>query len=147
MPPIVKFGVFLYIKIMNKINIKALSVNEAWQGRRFKTQKYKIYESKVLNLLPDIEIPPKDWLIIYHVGYSNAQSDIDNFVKPFQDCLQKRYNINDRYIYAYIIEKHIVPKGEEYIQFEIIHVDIEEKGKTRKPQLLEALIGVYIKNV
>ena len=90
-------------------------------------------------LLPKINIPPKNWLIIYYVGYSNVQSDIDNFVKPFQDCLQKKYDINDRYIYAYIIEKHRVPKGEEYIQFEIIHIDIEDNRGIKKPLLLEAL--------
>lgn len=124
---------------MNKINIKPLSINEAWQGRRFKSPKYKVYEANIMLLLPKITIPPKNWLIIYYVGYSNVQSDIDNFVKPFQDCLQKKYDINDRYIYAYIIEKHIVPKGEEYIQFEIIHIDIEDNRGIKKPLLLEAL--------
>lgn len=124
---------------MNKINIKPLSINEAWQGRRFKSSKYKVYEANIMLLLPKITIPPKNWLIIYYVGYSNVQSDIDNFVKPFQDCLQKKYDINDRYIYAYIIEKHIVPKGEEYIQFEIIHIDIEDHRGIKKPLLLEAL--------
>lgn len=124
---------------MNKINIKPLSINEAWQGRRFKSSKYKVYEANIMLLLPKITIPPKNWLIIYYVGYSNVQSDIDNFVKPFQDCLQKKYDINDRYIYAYIIEKHIVPKGEEYIQFEIIHIDIEDNRGIKKPLRVEAL--------
>jgi Holliday junction resolvase RusA-like endonuclease len=124
---------------MNKINIKPLSINEAWQGRRFKSPKYKVYEANIMLLLPKITIPPKNWLIIYYVGYSNVQSDIDNFVKPFQDCLQKKYDINDRYIYAYIIEKHIVPKGEEYIQFEILHIDIEDDRGIKKPLLLEVL--------
>lgn len=118
---------------MIEINIKPLSVNEAWQGRRFKTSKYKVYESNILLLLPNIQIPPPNWAITYHVGYSNTQSDIDNFLKPFQDCIQKKYNINDRYIYKEIIEKHIVPKGKEYIHFEIYHIDLMEEEGIIKP--------------
>ena len=38
--------------------IKPLSVNEAWQGKRFKTNSYKSYEKDVMRLLPaNLEIP------------------------------------------------------------------------------------------
>ena len=30
---------------MHKLNIKPLSVNQAWQGKRFKTKKYNVYQS------------------------------------------------------------------------------------------------------
>lgn len=109
---------------MIKLKIKPLSVNEAWQGRRFKTNKYKAFEKEVLFLLPNIDIPPQKWEINYEVGYSYLLSDIDNFLKPFQDCLQKRYGINDRDIYRITIDKRIVKKGEEFIGFKISHLNI-----------------------
>jgi len=39
-----------------RINYKPLSVNEAWQGKRFKTKAYKDYEKSLMLLLPKIVI-------------------------------------------------------------------------------------------
>lgn len=102
-----------------RLNIKPLSVNKCWQGRRFKTKDYKAYEEELLLTLPKIEIPDGKMTVIYKVGYSNPLADIDNFIKPFQDILQKKYNFNDRNIYTMIVEKDVVKKGEEYIELEI----------------------------
>lgn len=104
---------------MNIINIKPLSVNEAWKGKRYKTQKYKDYEINMFFLLPKkIQLFPKMKLSIF-VGFSSSLSDNDNPIKPFTDILQKKYNFNDKDIYNTEIEKEIVPKGKEYIAFEI----------------------------
>lgn len=104
---------------MIKIKIKPLSVNKAWQGRRYKTKDYKDYEIELTCLLPNnlkiSEILKIKLDII--VGYSNKQSDIDNFLKPFIDILQKKYKFNDRNIYELNIKKEIVKKGEEFINF------------------------------
>lgn len=105
------------------IKIKPLSVNKSWQGRRFKTKDYKSYEQELSLILPKIEIPKGNLEVYYEVGYSNKLSDIDNFVKPFQDILQKKYNFDDNRIYRMIIEKKIVKKGEEYIKFEINEIN------------------------
>jgi len=43
---------------MIRLNIKPLSVNQAWQGRRFKTHKYHVFERAVLLMLPNITIKP-----------------------------------------------------------------------------------------
>ncbi len=102
-----------------KIVIKPLSVNEAWCGRKFKTPEYKAYEREVLFRLKPMQIPEGKLFIHYIVGYSNSQADIDNFVKPFQDILQKKYGFNDSRIYRLSIEKQIVKKGSEFIEFEI----------------------------
>ena len=104
---------------MTRIEIKPLSVNEVFQGRRFRTKKYDVYEMQVKRLLPDMIVPDGNLFISYKVGYSNKLSDIDNFVKPFQDILQKRYGFNDSRIYKVIIEKVIVKKGCEFVEFEI----------------------------
>lgn len=103
-----------------KVNIKPLSTNRCWQGRRFKTPMYKAYEQELLLTLPRIKVPNGKITAIYFVGYSNLLSDIDNFIKPFQDILQKKYNFNDKMIYRMIVEKEIVEKGKEYITFELI---------------------------
>ena len=102
-----------------RVNIKPLSSNEAWQGKRFKTQKYKKYEQELLFILPKFEVPKGQIRIDYIVGYSNVQSDIDNFLKSFQDVLQKKYGFNDNMIYHVQITKQIVKKGEEFIDFDI----------------------------
>mgnify|MGYP003534041313 FL=1 len=50
---------------------------------------------------------------------SNKLSDVDNFLKPFIDILQKKYGFNDRDIYKICVTKEIVKKGEEGMAFEI----------------------------
>jgi len=102
-----------------KLFVKPLSVNEAWKGRKFKTDKYKNYEKLLLATLPSIEIAfEKQPLEIFiEAGLSNKQSDIDNIVKPFVDILQKKYGFNDRYIYRMLVEKKNVSAGNEYIEF------------------------------
>lgn len=107
---------------MQKINIKTLSVNEAWQGRRFKTDKYKKYESDLLLLLPKINIPNPPYRLNIIVGFSNKASDLDNILKPFLDILQKKYSINDKHIEILHIEKQIVIKNNEFISFELLHI-------------------------
>lgn len=105
---------------MTKINIKPLSVNEAWQGKRFKTEKYKVYERALLHLLPSVTIP-KD--ILYQLDiqfyFSNKTSDLDNPVKLIIDIIQKKYDINDKNIYKLTVEKSIVKKGLEAFEFSL----------------------------
>lgn len=108
---------------MVKVNIKPLSVNEVWQGKRFKTEKYKGYERVLLLLLPKIELPSPPYKIFYEFGMSNALSDIDNPVKPFQDVLQKKYNFNDSSIFEMNVKKIKVKKGLEYISFRIENIE------------------------
>lgn len=101
------------------INIKPLSVNEAWQGRRFKTPKYKAFEKQVLLMLKPIKLNKAPYSVQITFGFSNVLSDIDNPLKPFLDILQKRYGINDRDIYLLIVKKEVVKKGFEFINYEI----------------------------
>lgn len=102
-----------------RLDIKPMSVNQAWQGKRFKTQAYKRYERDVMLLLKPFNIPNGDLSIELEWGFSNAASDWDNPIKPFQDILQKKYGFNDsRVIMAKVIKKK-VKKGEEYISFNI----------------------------
>lgn len=103
-----------------KIEIKPLSVNDAWQGRRFKTGKYKAFEKQMLLMLPPLKINFKALLKIDVVfGFSSKGSDVDNGLKPTLDVLQKKYGINDNRIYEINLKKEIVPKGKEFIKLSI----------------------------
>jgi len=102
-----------------KINIKPLSINQCFQGRRFKTDKYKQYEKELMLLLPILNVPNGLLEVVITFGLSSKLNDIDNGLKPFIDILQKKYLFNDRDIYKLIVEKKIVPKGKEFIECEI----------------------------
>jgi hypothetical protein len=104
---------------MNKVDIKPLSVNQAWQGKRFKTPAYKKFESDVLFLLPKIEIPEAPYEVHYVFGFSSKLSDLLNPEKLVTDIICKKYGIDDRYINRMILEKVMVEKGKEYFKFEI----------------------------
>lgn len=105
------------------LSIKPLSVNEAWQGRRVKTKKYRNFEKAVLLMLRPMDIPEGDLELHLKWGFSSAGSDWDNPIKPFQDCLQKKYSFNDNRVVRAVTEKVKVKKGEEFIQFEIIKLN------------------------
>lgn len=102
-----------------KLLVKPLSVNEAWQGRKFKTDKYKKYEEALLMMLPNISVDfnKQPLELFIEVGFSNKASDVDNVIKPFVDILQKKYEFNDKYIYRLLVEKKDVSRGDEYIEF------------------------------
>lgn len=102
------------------LDIKPLSVNQCWQGRRFKTPSYKSFEREVLMILPnDYEIPKGKLKITIKWGFSSSASDWDNPIKPFQDILQKKYDFNDNRVFEAVVTKEIVKKGKEFIEFEI----------------------------
>ena len=105
------------------INIKPLSVNECFQGRRFKTPKYKKYESELLKLLPDIEVLKPPYKVYFEFGLSSSLADWDNPIKPFQDILQKKYKFNDKDILEANVKKTKVKKGFEFIKFSIERIN------------------------
>jgi hypothetical protein len=100
------------------LKIKPLSVNKAWQGKRFKTHEYKKYEIQMLRMLPNVEIKEFKQLKITY-GFSNMMADIDNPTKLVLDILQKRYNVNDRDLIYLVLHKVKTKKGEEFIEIEL----------------------------
>lgn len=106
---------------MIELQIKPLSINECWRGRRFKTDAYQIYEHSVSKLLPDdFVIPKKPLKVYFEFGFSNSNADIDNPVKPIIDILQKKYNFNDRDIHIMELVKNNTEKGKEYVKIQIL---------------------------
>lgn len=104
---------------MPKVLIKPLSVNDAWQGRRFKTKKYEDYETELIYQLPPQRIPDGKLTLRIEFGVSSPLSDVDNLLKTTLDCLQKRYEFNDKHIYEIFARKVDVKKKEEYIRFHL----------------------------
>lgn len=104
---------------MPRLDVKPLSVNDAWQGRRVKTSNYRKFERDVLILLPKLTVPQGGLDMYLKWGFSSASSDWDNPIKPFQDCLQKKYGFNDNKVFRGFTEKEKVKKGCEFIEFKI----------------------------
>ena len=102
-----------------RVDIKPLSVNEAFKGRRFKTDKYKKWRRDIGFLLPVLKPVEGQLEIKIHFGFSSKLSDLDNPVKGFMDSLKDKYGIDDRDFYKMVVTKEIVKKGKEFIEFEI----------------------------
>lgn len=108
---------------MARLAIKPLSVNECWRGRRFKTPKYEAYEREVLYMLKKEVIPQGRLFLRLMVGVSSKNADVDNVIKPFLDILQKKHGFDDKKVYLLEVEKEDVPKGKEFIQYQITALD------------------------
>lgn len=96
-----------------------MSVNKAWQGKRFKTKEYKSYEKELLYLLKKQKVPDGKLEISLKYGFSSKASDIDNPTKLILDIFQKKFNFDDKNIYKLTLEKEDVKKGSEYFEYEI----------------------------
>ena len=100
--------------------IKPLSINAAFQGRRFKTKECKQYCQDLSNLLPKNEIVSGYVEIDYIFYIKNwKMTDGDNLVKVLTDCIVQNGIIeDDRKILKYTIEKYPAIK-EDSIYIEI----------------------------
>jgi len=114
-PVVVSTGIGEGVLVM----VKPLSVNEAWKGQRFQTDRYKRYTRELLRVLPSIKINEPPYTLTLEFGFSNGASDIDNPVKCFVDIMQKKYGFNDKDITELNIKKKLVDEGKEYIRFSI----------------------------
>jgi Holliday junction resolvase RusA-like endonuclease len=100
-----------------EIPVKALSVNEAFQGRRFKTKKCKDFEKELWYLLPEAKTKIKGKVEIHYEFYlKNAErTDLFNLVKVVEDILDKKgYFENDRKIWKGYLKK--IKSDEEKIK-------------------------------
>lgn|SRR3990167_1042263 len=94
------------------ISIKPLSVNDAFQGRRFKTAECKQYEKDLWVLLPKKKrVEGKYSLTLDFFLRSPGRGDISNLVKILEDILVKKgYVEDDRYCYDLRVRKHKAPQ-------------------------------------
>jgi len=89
------------------VEIKPLSINKCWQGRRFKTTDYKDYEYEMMLILPKQKMVMGE--VSVEVDFyvkSTRRIDADNLIKPLFDILTKmRYWEDDRYVYEIRVRK------------------------------------------
>jgi Holliday junction resolvase RusA-like endonuclease len=105
---------------MVKIDLKPLSVNQAYRGRRFNTKEKVNFEKAALMMLPALGLKLGPRLEVgFLFGFSNKGQDVDGPIKVCLDVLQKRYGFNDNKVYRLSAEKVIVPKGQEFWAFTI----------------------------
>jgi Holliday junction resolvase RusA-like endonuclease len=99
------------------IDLSPFSINQAWEGRKFKTPKYKSWRSDFGCLVypqlqklkkNKIEFPLKNFIEIDYEFYiySFKKYDVDNFIKTTSDALTECGIIeDDRFVKRYSIEK------------------------------------------
>lgn len=108
------------------IDIKPLSVNKAWRGRKYKTNDYLHYETDVYFLLPNnqsvhgvVEI----WYTFYLKNHK--ATDISNLIKLLEDVLVKKGIIDDdRFVYSFHVKK--IPSPVDKINIEVLPLSTEK---------------------
>lgn len=79
-----------------KIDIKPISINYAFQGRRFKTKKCKEYEASLWYRLPKKPMITGDVEVFFDFFLVNyKKTDISNLVKVTEDIIVKKKYIED----------------------------------------------------
>ena len=107
------------------IPIKPLSQNLAWSNSRkgrYKTKKYKDYESAVTTYLMTFDLPKikeKEPFCLYINFEIRCICDLTNCIKLFEDILCRHIGTDDRYMVQIFSEKTIVSKDNEFIKFGI----------------------------
>lgn len=112
-----------------EIPLKALSVNNAWQGRRFKSNLYKKFEIDVCKFVRECRSMMMGPVEVSYTFYIKNYSltDIDNLIKPLQDIIVKRgYIEDDRKIIFMTAEK--IKSKEERIEVEIRKYEVMEEN-------------------
>ena len=104
------------------LSIHPLSINAAFQGRRFKTKECKTYCRALALMLPNAKIEGEYYAVTFRFHLKNfAMTDEDNLVKLLLDCMvQKGMIKDDRRIVQHIIEKY--PSNIDRIEWEILPV-------------------------
>ena len=124
------------------LKIKPLTINQAWQGRRYKSKKYKRWREEIDLLLLQENKKGKIeegylWIdVTFYIKYW-ATSDEANFLKTFFDALVQNEVIeDDRYIVGHSSKKVKVDKSEdERIEFDIKHIKGKEMALFNKKKV------------
>lgn len=112
---------------MITINIKPLSINKAYKGKKYRTKDYDLYEYQVKQMLPKVDkipLPPYEIKLVF--GHSSLSSDWDNCIKTTQDIIAKHYGFNDKLIKKGTVIVKKVAKGKEYFAFALKNICIIE---------------------
>lgn len=103
------------------LQIKAISVNVAWKGRRFKTDDYIQYENDCFKLIKGTKV--EGWVEIKYRFYLKnfGNTDVSNLVKLLEDIIVKCELItDDRKVVKFSAEK--IKSKEDKIEIEILPI-------------------------
>ena len=107
---------------MYHIPVQALSQNQAWKGRRYKSPEYRQYQQTINAYLKTLQLPklkPKEeYFLLYEFGIPTRQ-DASNCVKLFEDILSDHLGTNDRYVMQFHCRKVITKREDCYIKFDV----------------------------
>ena len=103
--------------------VKPLSVNAAYQGRRFSTKEKKLFDRTVAAILPNCRVDGEYYRVLFDFHLTNfGGTDQDNLIKVLQDCIVRRGIISDdRRIVEHRIRKF--PSDKNYIVVGIVGAD------------------------
>lgn len=107
---------------MYEIPIQPLSQNQAWAGKRWKSQDYKTYEAALQIYFHKFTLPKlkkKERFYLYLEFGATYRQDCSNGIKLFEDCLCKFLGVDDRDVMAIFTRKIITKKVDSFIRFNI----------------------------
>jgi Holliday junction resolvase RusA-like endonuclease len=82
--------------IIHQVYLKPVSVNRAWQGRRFKTKEYKAFEEELLWMLKNSAKVSGWYTISFKFYVKNYKSvDLSNLIKTTEDIIVKSGIVDD----------------------------------------------------
>jgi Holliday junction resolvase RusA-like endonuclease len=90
------------------VEMSPISINECYYGRHLPTRKYKEFKEEANYLLLPYKKKYKGCVFINYIFYlvNFWKRDVDNCVKPIQDCLVRNGIIlDDRYIMGFSAKK------------------------------------------
>jgi Holliday junction resolvase RusA-like endonuclease len=109
------------------IQIKPMSINVCFQGRRFRTSTFKKWQDLIICSLPAGSSKSKSLAMSIYIYLKDMnRSDLDNYIKPLIDCcVKKGIILDDRYIkYLEVIKRRAKKDG-----FEIKIMDLSTENK------------------
>jgi len=122
-----------------RIPIKPLSTNKMYTGVKRRSIYYKQFSREVLKYLNENYYYCKGLVLtgnlklVLEVGVSSTLMDASNCIKAIEDVIVKWCGSwDDRQIYSITIDKYIVRKGEEYINFSLTKLRCNRDMRRKK---------------
>lgn len=103
------------------LNIKPVSTNNLYGGKRYKKKEAKEFENTISWLLKiyanSVKLPEQGELELITRFYVSRKFDTSNCLKLLEDCISKHFQINDRRFAGHKISRVKVKPGQEKIKF------------------------------
>ena len=107
---------------MITLNVKAVSTNKMYTGRRYLSAEAKRFKAECVARmrLHKVTIPDKETPMELHLRFGLSRDmDVSNAIKVFEDAVAEATGINDIQFQGITAVKEKVRGGQEYIAFDI----------------------------